>query len=347
VLIALALAVIVLIGSALVPTGWLSGSSPFSVRRINRHEQNADPLGTRLTHVYDSKIPAKVYGTEIGDLEDLGENTKGQMIDDIGAVPAAAFKRPVAAYKRYAAGWLRQVATATGTLTAALRSGSRRAAETAWMTTWSDYLHLGAVYGLFGQLNQQIDGMPGQLVGGTRSSQFTGLHRLEWGLWTGQRLMSLVRFARRLLVNVNQLQRALPRGAISPLDYATRSHEILEDAQRDLLSGVDVPWSGQGVLGTAAGVTATKEVVATLTPLLQGRDNTLVGVHNQLLILSGVLARIRREHHGTYPSLTQLSTGQRELLDGTLAGALTELQELPGTLETNGPEVIPSIRLHR
>ena len=37
------------------------------------------------------------------------------------------------------------------------------------------------------------------------------------------------------------LRRVLPTVPIEPLDYATRAHEILEDAQRDLLSGTDVP----------------------------------------------------------------------------------------------------------
>ena len=74
---------------------------------------------------------------------------------------------------------------------------------------------------------------------------------------------------------------------ITPLEYATRSHEIVEDAQRDLLSGMDVPWSRQGVLGTAAGLAATEEVFHTLEPLLSGRENTEGEVRTELQMLSG------------------------------------------------------------
>ncbi|MDQ6777837.1 MAG: hypothetical protein M3071_16860 [Actinomycetota bacterium] len=74
------------------------------------------------------------------------------------------------------------------------------------------------MYGLFGTLDREIDGMPGSLPGGTASPAFR-------------------------------------------LEYATRAHEILEDAQRDLLTEMDVRWSGEGVLGTAAGLAATNEVV--------------------------------------------------------------------------------------
>jgi high-affinity iron transporter len=139
------------------------------------------------------------------------------------------------------------------------------------------------------------------------------------------------------------LRQVLPSVQITPLDYATRAHEILEDAQRDLLSGMDVQWSGAGVLGTAAGLTATQEVIGTLTPLLQGRDNTLAEVDTWLPQLRAVLSQLRKAHHGTYPSLGQLTTTQHEQLDGTMAGTLAALSLVPGTLETTALPVIPKI----
>ena len=52
------------------------------------------------------------------------------------------------------------------------------------------------------------------------------------------------------------LRRTVPEVEITPLDYAIRAHEILEDAQRDMLSGAAAPYSGAGVLrdrGVAGG----------------------------------------------------------------------------------------------
>jgi high-affinity iron transporter len=138
------------------------------------------------------------------------------------------------------------------------------------------------------------------------------------------------------------LKHMLPHTAIDPIDYAARAHEILEDAQRDLMSGSQVPWSGQGVLGTAAGVSATDELIRTLVPLMQGRDNTLVQVQNWLIRLHASLDAVRRRD-GSYPTLGQLSTSQRENIDGTLAGALGALQEIPGTVETTALPTIPTI----
>jgi len=333
----------VLLGSALTPGGLFGGAGRFFTRSVAGRVQSPDPLGIRLTKVYDSKISARVYGSEISQVEDQGFNASGQMTSDLSPVPVGSFAAPVASYLRYAAGWLRHVSEDNVALGAALRSGNRGAAQADWVQTWGDYLHLGAVYGLFGALDQQIDGMPSGLTGGISSPRFSGLHRIELGLWTGQPTRSLARWSRLLGVDVARLQRVLPHTAISPLNYATRAHEILEDAQRDLLSGMDVQWSGEGVLGTAAGLAATDEVIHTLLRLLNGRENTLAEVQDELLLLGQALDKVRREHHGSWPTLSELTIAQRDLLNGTLAGALGALELVPGTLETTPIPVIPSI----
>jgi iron uptake system EfeUOB component EfeO/EfeM len=334
-----------LAGSALAPSGLFSSSAskPFSVRRVAGAVDSSNHLARKLTKVYGTSLSAKAYGTAVGQSEDQGVNTKGQLISDLAPLPPATFRGPVRAYKRYAGRWLQRVAVDVRGLDAALAAGNRPVAEAAWRTTWSGYLHLGAVYGLFGALDQRIDGMPGGLPGGTRSPRFTGLHRIEMGLWSGAAPRSLAPWGRLLAADVGRLERRLPHVAIDPLDYATRAHEILEDAQRDLLSGMDVPWSGEGVLGTAAGLDATDEVMHTLSRLLGGRDNTQVEAENELVLLHRALASVRRAHGGTWPTLSELSEVQREQLNGTLAGTLGALALVPGTLETKPVTAIPSL----
>ena len=148
-----------------------------------------------------------------------------------------------------------------------------------WATAFSDYLHLGAVYGLLpGDLNDDLAGMPGEIG----DPHFVGLHRIEMGLWTDQPVTSLAPLGVKLSSAVDRLRAELPTAAVDPqsthvrlarglvavtvdpLDFTLRIHEILEDAQRDFMSGLDVPWSGAGVLATAAGVVATKELLSTV-----------------------------------------------------------------------------------
>jgi iron uptake system EfeUOB component EfeO/EfeM len=342
-----ALAVVILIvcislGTALAPGG--SGrSGPFSVVAL-AGRTTANPLAGRLSKVYGTDIPASRYGTEIADLEDSGTNAAGEQISELSPIPSAQFDHPEHEYRLYAVRWVTRALADAASLGGALARAQREDAQRAWEATWSDYMHLGAVYGLFGQLNEEIDGNPGGLPGGTADPNFAGLHRLEMGLWSGQSARSLLAYDDRLERDLTQLRGVIPTMKITPLEYATRSHEILEDAQRDLLSGMDVPWSRQGVLGTAAGVEATEEIFHTLEPLLGGRENTEGEVRTELLMLSEMLARIRRHDRGRYPSLAQLSIGEREALDGYVAGTLSALDEMPGTLETEIHHLPPPLR---
>jgi len=260
-------------------------------------------------------------------------------------VPAAAFNAPVAAYLSYSSHQLGLMENQISSLEGALAAGDRSGAEGAWRGAFGDYLKLGAVYleGQVAQLDQAIDGTPGGLAGGTSSPKFSGLHRLEFGLWTGQQLSSLEPWAHQLAADVSRLRRALPHLQISPLDYATRAHEILEDAIRDLLSGTDVPWSGDGVLGTDAGVAATGEVIDTLAPLLKNREGTLPVVVEELGGLRSTLSTIIVAHGGNVPTNGELTQSQSEQLDASLGQALEALAQVPGALETTRTPQIPQI----
>ena len=342
------LAAIALLAAALIPPGGSSGTKRFGVAAVAEHASTTNTGPARITKVFGSNIPAKNYGTKIALQENQGIDANGQLASDLSPLAPSAFNGPVAAYKRYAEGWATKLAVEVPTLSAALASGNRAASERAWSVAFSDYLHLGAVYRLLpGTLDARIDGMPHQLSGNGSAGALTGvagLHRIELGLWTGAPVGSLVPYAARMRHDVVDLRRAIPTLEVDPLDYATRAHEILEDAQRDFMSGTDVPWSGAGVLGTAAGLAATQEVIGTLVPLLQGRENTLTQVQVWLGRLQKVLAQVRDEHHGTWPSLGQLTTVQHDQVNGTLAGTLVALSEVPGTLETTTFPGFPAIR---
>jgi hypothetical protein len=334
----------ILVGAALAPGGSDKGDGPFSVAAL-APKSAPNPLAGRLRKVYGTNIPASRYGTEIADLEDEGTNLAGEQVSELSPLPAVAFTAPVNEYRAYSEQWIAHALTGAAALRRALADGERTAAMTAWGTTWSDYLHLGAVYlsGEAESANRAIDGTPGELPGGTADPRFTGLHRLEMGLWTGASLSSLIGLDVRLQHDLASLRGVVAHVEITPLEYATRSHEIIEDAQRDLLSGMDVPWSQQGVLGTAAGLAATEEVFHTLEPLLSGRENTEGEVRVELLMLHGLLASIRARHHGRYPSLSQLGIYEREQLNGYVAGALSALEQMPGTLETKVRPPVPKL----
>ncbi len=264
----------------------------------------------------------------------------------------AAFVQPIARYRAYAGAQLTAMQVPIANLQRALAANDRPAAEAAWSAAFARYLRLGAVYlaGELATLNAQIDGTPGGLPGGVADPRFAGLHEIEYGLWTGRSPASLTAEAAALSHAVGRLRVALPHVSITPLEYATRAHEILEDAQRDLLSGTDVPWSGEGVTGTAAGLAATEEVLATLHPFLISEDGTENGeppigpaIETELAQLRRTLSALARTHGGRLPTNAQLTGAEAERLDGALGGALEALSTVPGELESEPVLPTPAI----
>lgn len=329
----------VFVGSALAPShsdgrgGGVASEGPAHV---------ANPLAGRLTKVVGTDVSAARYGEEVAAREDFGENLAGEKISDLDPLPPRRFERPVREYKVYAHDWIeRTIRDAKGLGATLAAGGSRAEAERAWEKAWGDYMHLGADYGLFGELEEELDGTAGGPETSLSDPGFVGFRRLEWGLWTGRPLRSLSGYDHRLVTDLIRLREAVPGVEIDALDYATRGHEIIEDAQRDLMSGTDVPWSHQGVLGTAAALASVEEVFHTLKPLLSGRENTEGEVENWLVRLHDLFASLRR--HGRYPSLDQMGEREHERFNGYVAGALSALQMVPSTLETEPYKPPPSI----
>lgn len=326
---------IVLIGSGDKPA---SASTTASTQYPGASEPR--PLATYTEHVPHVASQLNVYGYQ--------GSVKGAPSvppETLKPLSPAAFVRPVAQYRAYSGRQLELMVPEISRLQDALRSGDRAAAQDAWRAAYADYMRLGAVYleGPVATLDQAIDGNPGGLPGGTSSSQFTGLHRIEYGLWTGQPPASLEPYASRLQTDVAKLRKVLPGVQIVPLDYATRAHEILEDAVRDLLSGTDVPWSGAGVLATEAGLMATREVIKTLAPMLQYRESVLPVVNTQLDALSSTLSSLKTDHGGTPPSNSELTQPESERLNASMGEALEALAQVPGALETAYTPAIPQI----
>ena len=220
-----------------------------------------------------------------------------------------------------------------------------RSRRGAWRTAYEDYLRLGGTYltGQLATLNQAIDGNAGGLTGGAASPEFTGFHRIEYGLWTGAAPQTLLPLAIRLGADLHKLHGILQQVSITPLEYATRTHEILEDAVRDLLSGVDVPWSGEGVVASAAGLEATEELVGTLRSVLKGREGVIPLLEVQLPALSATFHSLATAHGGRLPTNGQLTQQQSESLDAAMGAALEALAQVPGALETEPLRQTPAI----
>jgi high-affinity iron transporter len=252
----------------------------------------------------------------------------------IKPVTVSELAGPNQEYQAYAARQLADLAQAVTRIQADLRRGDLAAAKQDWLTAQLDWERVGASYDSFGNLGLAVDGLPDGLPGGVNDKDFTGLHRLEYGLWNGQSAATLLPVAATLASNVAVVQQNLTSDNLAgdPANLPIRTHEILEDALRDHLSGIDDLGGGAAFAETYADVQVTTAVLGYLAPLINARQPGLPDIaDDQLDILNAALLATRVNGH--WESLGTAPLPAREDVDAAIDAVLETLSAVPDLLE--------------
>jgi iron uptake system component EfeO len=237
--------------------------------------------------------------------------------------------------RAYIASGLATVARQVSVLAADIRTGHLAAARGAWLTAHLQWERLGSAYGMFGDYDDMIDGLPFGLPGGVHDPGFTGFYRLEYGLWHGQSAAELVGPANQLVFDLrslilNEAEMLLPP-AQTLGDLALRTHEVLENAMRFQISGQADFGSGTTLATTAAGIEATRAQLNMLGPLLPGRYPDLHALDTWLDRLQNLIDA-EKTSRGWTPA-SELTTTQRQMIDAAAGQTLELLSPLPVIFE--------------
>ncbi len=249
-------------------------------------------------------------------------------------VTLAELTGPNDEYEAYAARQLADLAEAVTRIQADLRANNTAVARQDWLTAQLDWERVGASYDSFGPLGLAVDGLPDGLPGGVSDEHFTGLHRLEYGLWHGQSTASLLSVTATLARDVAAVQQNLTSAALAgdPANLPIRAHEILEDALRDHLSGLDDQGGGAAFAQTYADAQVTDAVLGYLAPLINAREAGLTAIaDSELDILEQALLATRAR--GQWESLGSASITAREQVDSAIDAVLETLSAVPDLLE--------------
>ena len=237
-------------------------------------------------------------------------------------------------YQVYAAAQLTDLAKAVTVIENDLRHNKIPQARQDWLTAQLDWERVGASYDSFGDLGLAVDGTPDGLPNGVNDTGFTGLHRLEYGLYHGQSAKELLPVTQTLAKNVATVQKNLTTDdeAGDPTQLPLRVHEIIEDALRDHLSGIDNQGAGQAYAMTYADTQVDKVVLGEEANLINERQPGLVATADgQLAALDRAL--LATQANGRWQSLTAVSFDQRSDVDAAIGALLETLAEVPNLLE--------------
>ncbi|MFR0357550.1 iron uptake transporter permease EfeU [Streptomyces sediminimaris] len=239
---------------------------------------------------------------------------------------------PLRQYKAYVGRGLSTLVAQTRTLSADIKGGHLSRGRTDWLTAHRTYASLGAAYGTFEAFDQKIDGRADGLPDGVHDKDFTGFHRIEYGLWHGEPAASLTAPAQRLAADAAGLQRAFPHQDFDPGDLPLRAHEILENTLQFELTADTDQGSGTNLATADANLAGTRELLTVLKPLLTTRAPHL------LPTVDADTARLQKlldaaHHGGHWTPVERLDATTRARVNGATGQLLEDLAPVPDLLE--------------
>jgi high-affinity iron transporter len=250
-------------------------------------------------------------------------------------VTVAELTPPNKLYQAYAAAQLKDLASEVAAIKTDLGKNDIAQAKTDWLAAQLDWERVGASYDSFGDLGLAVDGLPTGFVKGVNDPGFTGLHRLEYGLWHGQSAAELLSVTDVLAKNVATVQKNLTSDDLAgdPTQLPLRVHEIIEDALRDHLSGIDDEGGNAAYAQTWADTQIDRAVLGYESALINDRDPGLVATAQSELAALDTALLATKTSGGQWQSLTAVSLGQRQHVDAAIGALLETLAVVPDLLE--------------
>ncbi|RLV04452.1 iron permease [Streptomyces griseocarneus] len=256
----------------------------------------------------------------------------GDTVNAVKPVSEEDLAEPLRSYKDYVTKGLATLTDQTGKLADDIHHGDLDAARADWLTAHRTYASLGAAYGTFQDFDKKINGRTAGLPDGVRDKDFTGFHRVEYGLWHGESADGLRGPADQLKQDADGLRKAFPGQDFDPSDLPLRTHEILENTLQFELTGDADQGSGTTLATADANLTGTRELLGVLRPLLAARDPKL------LTTVDGDIDRVQQlldaaHHDAAWTPVDKLDATDRARLNGATGQLLEDLAPIPDLLE--------------
>jgi len=173
--------------------------------------------------------------------------------------------------------YVQQQADATVPLVQQLRdavaAGDRATAQSLYAPSRVGWESVEPVAESFGDLDPRMDVREADLEEG---QQFTGWHRLEKALWTGEDLAAVVPVADQLLLDVQELSQRVPNAAITPNSIGNGAKELLDEVATGKITGEEEAFSHTDLVDFKGNVDGAQKAFEVLTPIVQQNDPELV-----------------------------------------------------------------------
>jgi iron uptake system component EfeO len=242
--------------------------------------------------------------------------------------------QPIADYKVYVQENLDILVKDTKAFTDAVKAGDLEKAKELYPSSRVSYEKIEPIAELFADLDASIDSRADDHENGEKSEDFTGFHRIEYGLFAQNSTEGLAPIADKLYADVLELQKRVKDLTVPPEKVVGGAAALLEEVAATKISGEEDRYSHTDLWDFKANVDGAQKIVELFKPLLEKENPDLVKkVEANFKTVDDILAKYKKGDG--YESYDKLSDDDRKALAGPVTTLAEDLSTLRGTLGLN------------
>ena len=183
---------------------------------------------------------------------------------------AALLAQATDGYKRYVEGEVALLRAGTAHFVAALKRGDGAQAKQLFGPVRRHYEAIEPVAESFGDLDPEIDARINDVE---HPSEWRGFHRIEQILWEQNTTRGADAYAKRLLSDVETLQRKVRTLALQPAQLANGAVELMNEVTNSKITGEEDRYSHTDLSDFQANMAGSREAFELLRPALRQTGN--------------------------------------------------------------------------
>lgn len=181
---------------------------------------------------------------------------------------------PLSDYKIYVAENTAELLTNVEKFTAAVKEGDTEAAKALFAPTRTSYEKIEPIAELFADLDAPIDARADDYEKGEQDPEFTGFHRIEYGLWEKNSTDGLSEYADKLLADVKALDARINELVFPPEVVVGGAAALMEEVAATKISGEEDRYSHTDLWDFDANFAGARKVYDLLEPLVEDKEFT-------------------------------------------------------------------------
>ncbi|MGN7774107.1 iron uptake system protein EfeO [Phyllobacterium sp. 22552] len=241
---------------------------------------------------------------------------------------------PIADYKIYVSENLEKLVADTKAFTDAVKAGDVDKAKSLFAPTRMSYEAIEPIAELFSDLDGSIDSRADDHEKAEKDPEFTGFHRIEYGLFSENTTKDLAPFAEKLMADVTELNKRITELTLPPEKVVGGAAALMEEVAATKISGEEDRYSHTDLWDFKANFDGSRKIFDLVRPLIEKSDGEFITkVSGNFDKVDVTLAKYKKGDG--YELYDKLTDDDRAVLAAAVNTLAEDLSTLRGKLGLN------------